>query len=135
MTQEECIRDLKASMDLWLFDPSTGETITPEQLNDMNRMTYDAMEYAVDFLQSHPRNGAHSWYFTFGTDPEYPHGFNEFVEVHADTESQADKKFMARYPCRPGSSLMNCAFVYNEEKWKEIYKKHYSGTRPAAVID
>lgn len=51
MTKEECIRDLKGSMELFLFDPSTGETLQPEQLNDMDRMTYEAMKAAVEFLE------------------------------------------------------------------------------------
>lgn len=51
MTKEECIRDLKGSMELFLFDPSTGETIEPERLNEENRMTYEAMKAAVEFLE------------------------------------------------------------------------------------
>ena len=51
MTKEECIRDLKGSMELYLFDPSTGDTLKPEQLNDMDRMTYEAMKAAVEFLE------------------------------------------------------------------------------------
>ena len=50
--KEECIRDLKGSMELYLFDPSTGETLTPEQLNDMDRMTYEAMKKAVELLEA-----------------------------------------------------------------------------------
>ena len=57
MTREECIRDLKGSMDLFLFDPSTGETIQLEQLNDLNRMTYEAIKAAVGFLQEEEKNG------------------------------------------------------------------------------
>lgn len=50
--KEECIRDLKGSMELYLFDPSTGETLTPEQLNEDNRMTYEAMKKAVELLEA-----------------------------------------------------------------------------------
>lgn len=50
MTREECVRDLKGSMELYLFDPDTGEVLIPEQLNDMNRMTYEAMKKAVELL-------------------------------------------------------------------------------------
>lgn len=135
LTQEECIRDLKASMDLWLFDPSTGETLTPDSLNDMNRMTYDAMEYAADFLQTHPRIGKHSYFYTFGTDPQFPFGINEYVEVHADDANQADQKFKSHFPCREGSTLLNCAFIYREEIWERVYREHYAGKNPARVID
>lgn len=51
MTKEECIRDLRGSMELFLFDPSTGETIKPEHLSEDNRMTYEAMKAAVGFLE------------------------------------------------------------------------------------
>lgn len=51
LTREECIRDLKGSMELYLFDPSTGEVITPDQLNEDNRMTYEAMKRAVELLE------------------------------------------------------------------------------------
>ena len=51
MTKERCIADLKGSMELFLFNPNTGETIQPEQLNDMDRMTYEAMKAAVEFLE------------------------------------------------------------------------------------
>lgn len=51
MTKEQCITDLKGSMELYLFDPSTGEVIQPEHLNDISRMTYEAMKAAVAFLE------------------------------------------------------------------------------------
>ena len=86
LTQEECIQDLKGSMDLFLFDPSTGETLTPDRLNDLDRMTYDAMEYAADFLQTHPRIGEHSYFYTFGTDQQFPFGINEYVEERSRPE-------------------------------------------------
>lgn len=51
MTKEECIRDLKGSMELYLFDPDTGENLKPEDLNEDNRWTYEAMKAAVGFLE------------------------------------------------------------------------------------
>ena len=135
MNRERCIEALRGSMDLFLFDPGTGEVRTPDSLNELDRMTYDAMEYAADFLQSHPRDGAHSWFYTFGTDSQFPFGIEEYVEVHADNANQADQKFKSRFPCREGSTLLNCAFIYGEEKWKEVYREHYNGRKPARVID
>lgn len=135
MNRERCIEALRGSMELYLFDPNTGNVNEPEQLNELNRMTYDAMEYAADFIESHPQVGAHSWFYTFGTDPRFPHGIEEYVEVHADTRNQADQKFKSRYPCREESNLLNCAWIYSEKEWERIYKEHYSGKRPARVID
>ena len=135
MDWKRCIEALRGSMELFLFDPVTGEVRTPDSLNELDRMTYDAMAYAADFMQSRPRDGAHSWFYTFGTDPEFPFGIEEFVEVHADTPSQANKKFMVRFPCREGSTLINCAWVYPEAEWEKVYNEHYSGKKPAIIID
>lgn len=95
----------------------------------------EALRYAADFLQTHPRDGAASYFFTFGTDPQFPFGINEFVEVHADNPNQAAAKFKGYYPNRSGGNVLNCSSVYGEEKWKEIYKEYYNGRKPSRVID
>ena len=51
MTREEIINGLKMSMDLTLFDPSTGEVAEPWQLNDINRTAYDAYKGAIELLE------------------------------------------------------------------------------------
>lgn len=109
--------------------------IDKNEPNSVFQDDIDALTYAVDFMESRPRDGAHSWFYTFGTDPEFPFGIEEFVEVHADTPSRANKKFMARFPCREGSTLINCAWVYPEAEWEKVYNEHYSGKRPAIIID
>ena len=135
MTRQECIAALHGSMALWIFDPMTGETKDPSDLNETDRMTYEAMRYAANFLEAHPERGAKRYYYTFGTDPDkFPFGIEDFVEVHADTQGQANQKFKAYFPCQPGSTLLNCAFVYNEEKFRLIWKEDYHGKKPAAVI-
>lgn len=135
MTREECINTLRGSMHLILFNPSTGEVKNPDELNDMDRMTYDAMQYAADFLETHPERGRKRYFYTFGTDPQFPYGIEEFVEVHADTANQANPKFKIAFPCRPGSTLLNCAFVYNEDEWKQIWEQDYNGKKPIIIID
>ena len=45
------------------------------------------------------------FFFTFGSNPRYPYGRDEFVEVHTDTGDQAAQKFKLAFPCRPGSTL------------------------------
>ena len=135
MTREECIAALKGSMELFLFESSTGEVKDPGSLNELDRMTYKAMEYAVRFMEARPRNGKNSYFYTFGTDPQFPFGIDEYVEVHADTANQADQKFKSHFPCREGSSLLNCAFVYSEETWNKFYEETYGGKKPARVID
>ena len=75
------------------------------------------------------------FFFTFGSNPRYPYGRDEFVEVHTDTGNQAAQKFKLDFPCRPGSTLLNCAFIYGEEQWGPIWKEHYKGKGPAVVLD
>lgn len=74
------------------------------------------------------------FYYTFGTDPAFPHGAGEYVAVEAESEAEADQKFMEVYPPRPGSSLLNCAFVYAAEKFEAFRDKYYKGVEPARVI-
>lgn len=75
------------------------------------------------------------FYFTFGSDPLYPHGMDEFVEVEAEDMSEARKKFLSVYPPRPGRSFLNCAFVYSEKEFNGFRDKYYSGKKPARTID
>lgn len=51
MTKGKIISGLKMTMELFLFDPSTGETCEPDDLNNLNRTTYDACKGAVELLE------------------------------------------------------------------------------------
>ena len=50
MTKEEIIGGLKFTVDMFLLDPSTGETYT-EPRNDMDKTTIDACKGAVELLE------------------------------------------------------------------------------------
>lgn len=52
MTKDKIIDGLKMTMELIVFDPSTGETIDPDNLNELNRITYDACQGAIKELQN-----------------------------------------------------------------------------------
>lgn len=52
MTHKEIIDGLKFTMDMILFDPSTGEVKAKEQLNDLDRTTYDACEGAIEIIKN-----------------------------------------------------------------------------------
>jgi len=56
------------------------------------------------------------FYFTFGTDPQFPH-YGGWAEVFAANEDEARKKFRARHANRSG--FLNCAFVYSEAEWQK----------------
>ena len=49
MTLKEIIDGLKFTIDMFLFDPSTGETFT-EPRNDMDKTTIDACKGAIELL-------------------------------------------------------------------------------------
>ena len=53
MTLEEIIEGLKFTVDMFLFDPSTGETFT-EPRNDMDKTTIDACKGAIELLEQEP---------------------------------------------------------------------------------
>ena len=50
MTIKEIIDGLKFTVDMFLFDPSTGETFT-EPRNDMDKTTIDACKGAIELLE------------------------------------------------------------------------------------
>ena len=51
MDRDTIIDGLRMTMDLCVFDPSTGEEIEPHLLNDINRATYDACKGALEILE------------------------------------------------------------------------------------
>lgn len=61
MTREEIINGLRMSMDLTLFDPSTGEVMEPRQLNDINRTAYEAYKGAIELLEKQPERKMGRW--------------------------------------------------------------------------
>ena len=63
MTREEIISGLKFTVEMFLLDPITGETIT-EPRNDMDKTTIDACKGAIELLEQEPRKGhwiEYSW--------------------------------------------------------------------------
>lgn len=51
MTIQEIIDGLKMTCDLFLFNPSTGEKLTKNQLNDLDRTAVEACEGAIKRLE------------------------------------------------------------------------------------
>lgn len=56
MTREEIISGLKFTVEMFLFDPSTGEKYT-EPRNDMDKTTIDACRGAIELLEQEPKIG------------------------------------------------------------------------------
>ena len=72
-------------------------------------------------------------YFTFGSDPRFPFGRNDYVVAEGTDAKDAIRKFNERHPERtPG--IVNCAFFYTEEKFNEFRDEYYKGIEPAEII-
>ena len=52
MTRKEIIDALKFTMDFILLNPITCESVAPDALNKLDRITYDACKGAVELLES-----------------------------------------------------------------------------------
>lgn len=75
-----------------------------------------------------------STFFTFGSDPEYPFGEGNYVEIQAPDQLIACRVFQALYPNRPGSTLINCAFIYSEAEFAKMRDKYYKGVKPSVKV-
>lgn len=71
------------------------------------------------------------FYFTFGSDPAYPYGIDDYVVVLAKNRYEAQMAFKALHPNRPDSDSLNYAFDYTEKTWGAQY---YGDNPPVEVI-
>lgn len=53
MTREEVIKGLQYTIDMFLFDPLTGETLN-EPRNDLDKTTIDSCREAIKLLEQGP---------------------------------------------------------------------------------
>ena len=73
------------------------------------------------------------FYFTFGTDSQFPYGINDYVLVEAEDLDQACSLFDAVHPPRhPG--VCNCAFFYSEESFDKFRDQYYKDVSPVERI-
>lgn len=57
MTREEIIGGLKFTVEMFLFNPNTGENREEYELNDMDKTTIDACKGAIELLKQEPTVG------------------------------------------------------------------------------
>ena len=76
----------------------------------------------------------HRFYFTFGSDPAFPFGRDDYVIVEAESANQAVGIFQAVHPNRFGSPCVNCAAWYSEEAFNKFRDKYYQGIKPKEYI-
>lgn len=58
------------------------------------------------------------FYFTFGSSPTFPFE-NGWITINADCKSDACKYFTELYPNPKDKDIINCAFIYSEDEFKE----------------
>ena len=64
------------------------------------------------------------FYFSYGTDNGFP--FKEgHTEIEAQDKESAIELFNSVHPCRT-DNIINCAFIYDEDEWKEMEGKYPS---------
>lgn len=90
-----------------------------EELKEQKRNVEQAICKVTKILATKEENGRSAYYFTFGSDPEYPYSFG-YVLVFASSWQEAIKTFKNRYPNRPGSDCVNCSFMYDAKDAKEL---------------
>ena len=75
------------------------------------------------------------YFFTFGSDPQFPYSREEYVMVEADNIGQAINLFRAVHPNRPDSKCINCSLVYFEDEFlPSMLEKYYGGKDPVETI-
>lgn len=73
-------------------------------------------------------------YFTFGSDPAYPYGREDYVMILGKDRHDCIEAYRKRYPDRPGSGAYNAAMSYTAGEWPEIKERYYKDKEPAEVI-
>ena len=75
------------------------------------------------------------YFFTFGSDPQFPYSREEYVVVEAENMGQATNLFKAVHPNRPNSNFLNCSSVYFEDEFLPcMLEKYYGGKDPIETI-
>lgn len=95
MTREEIISGLNFTIDMFMFDPSTGETLT-EPRNDMDKITIDACKGAIELLEQQPI-----------IDVNVPHKIAEFFS-NWDGDENAKMEISV-------NDMREIAFVYSKK--------------------
>ncbi len=73
------------------------------------------------------------FYFTFGTDRQYPF-YLGYIIIYAPNGKVAREIFKAYFPNRPGSSAINCSFIYSEEEFMKYWDETWSKSKCHGII-
>ena len=91
---------------------------------ELQALKADFERYELPVLMKSEEVQLNSYYYTFGSDADFPYR-NGWVVVKASSREEADRKFRSRFPDRPGhEGTMNYSFCYTEERWKQMDPEH-----------
>lgn len=91
---------------------------------ELRALKADFERYELPVLMKSEEVRLNSYYYTFGSDADFPYR-NGWVVVKASSREEADRKFRSRFPDRPGhEGTMNYSFCYTEERWKQMDPEH-----------
>lgn len=114
-----------------------------EQIATTNSDINDLITTLSEYFTELAKKGIHikrdtenlwNYYFTFGTDKEYPYGIHDYICITAESEPKARDLFKEKHPNRPGSPCLNFAFCYDESEFKDIKAKYYHDKDPVETI-
>lgn len=74
------------------------------------------------------------YYYTFGSNPAFPYGIDDYVEVTARTMHESTIAFRLKHPDR-SEDCLNCAFIYTEDEFNQIRDKYYGNVSPVESLN
>ena len=74
------------------------------------------------------------FYFTFGSSTTFPYQ-NGWIIINADDLSSACDYFRKMFPNPRNKDIVNCAFIYSEEEFKETIMYKYNSNLGANCHD
>ena len=72
------------------------------------------------------------YYFTFGNSEQFPYQ-NTYLVVISSDRMDALQAFREKHP-DVNEGTFNFSSQFSEDKWPEIWKKHYEGQTPAEIL-
>lgn len=66
-------------------------------------------------------------YYTFGSDPAFPFGRGEYVNIIGQDIRDCNAAFRKHFPPRDSSNVLNCSDYYTRERWEQICREHGYG--------
>lgn len=74
-------------------------------------------------------------YFTFGSDPKFPYGRDDYIVILGTSKKDCTNVFKKRYPNKQDPDCLNCSEYYSESEWTKIQAEgYYKNEEPKEII-